>query len=76
MLRLSHLAILTEMHIYSHLYPKQPLCLCGAPLRSYETIKISTVKLHILERPFIVASPRHTCAIITLSNQHLDMPHL
>ncbi len=26
--------------------------------------------------PFIVASLRHTCAIIMLSNQHLDMPHL
>ncbi len=25
---------------------------------------------------FIVASLRHTCAIIMLSNQHLDMPHL
>ncbi len=36
----------------------------------------STVKLHILEWPFIVASLRHTCAIIMLSNQHLDMPHL
>ncbi len=35
-----------------------------------------TVKLHILEWPFIVASLRHTCAIIMLSNQHLDMPHL
>ncbi len=34
------------------------------------------VKLHILEWPFIVASLRHTCAIIMLSNQHLDMPHL
>ncbi len=33
------------------------------------------IKLHILERPFIVASLRHTCAIIMLSNQHLDMPH-
>ncbi len=33
-------------------------------------------KLHILEWPFIVASLRHTCAIIMLSNQHLDMPHL
>ncbi len=32
--------------------------------------------LHILEWPFIVASLRHTCAIIMLSNQHLDMPHL
>ncbi len=25
---------------------------------------------------FIVASLRHTCAIIMVSNQHLDMPHL
>ncbi len=29
-----------------------------------------------LEWPFRVASLRHTCAIIMLSNQHLDMPHL
>ncbi len=36
----------------------------------------NTVKLHILEWPFIVASLRHTCAIIMLSNRHLDMPHL
>ncbi len=36
----------------------------------------NTVKLHILEWPFIVASLRHTCAIIMLSNLHLDMPHL
>ncbi len=34
----------------------------------------NTVKMHILEWPFIVASLRHTCAIIMLSNQHLDMP--
>ncbi len=34
------------------------------------------IKLHILEWPFIVTSLRHTCAIIMLSNQHLDMPHL
>ncbi len=34
----------------------------------------NTVKLHILEWPFIVASQRHTCAIYSL--QHLDMPHL
>ena len=33
-------------------------------------------KLHVSEWPFIVASLRHTCAIIMLSNQHLDMPHL
>ncbi len=32
----------------------------------------NTVKLHILEWPFIVASLRHTCAIIMLSNQHHD----
>ncbi len=36
----------------------------------------NTVKLHILEWPFIVASLRHTCAIIMLSYQYLDMPHL
>ncbi len=36
----------------------------------------NTVKLPILQCPFIVASLRHTCAIIMLSNQHLDMPHL
>ncbi len=30
----------------------------------------------ILEWSFIVASLRHTCAIIMLSNQHLDMTHL
>ncbi len=36
----------------------------------------NTVKLQILECPFIVASLRHTCAIIMLSNQHLDMTHL
>ncbi len=36
----------------------------------------NTVKLYILEWPFIVASLRHTCAIIMLSNQHLDMPHI
>ncbi len=34
------------------------------------------VKLHILEWPFIVACLRNTCAIIMLTNQHLDMPHL
>ncbi len=34
------------------------------------------IKLHILEWPFIVASLRHTCAIIMRSNQHLNMPHL
>ncbi len=36
----------------------------------------NTVKQHILEWHFIVASLNHTCAIIMLSNQHPDMPHL
>ncbi len=36
----------------------------------------NTVKLHILEWPFIMASVRHTCAIIMLSNQHVDISHL
>ncbi len=35
----------------------------------------AVIKLQILEWPCIVASLRHTCAIIMLSNQHLDMPH-
>ncbi len=34
------------------------------------------IKLHMLEWSFIVASLRHTCVIIMLSNQHLDMTHL
>ncbi len=37
---------------------------------------LNTVKLQILEWPFIVASLRHTSAIIMLSNQYLNMPHL
>ncbi len=36
----------------------------------------TVIKLHIFEWPFIVASLRHTCAIIMLSNQHLDIPHV
>ncbi len=38
----------------------------------------NTVKLHILEWPFVVTSLKHTYnnAIIMLSNQHLVMPHL
>ena len=32
--------------------------------------------LRIWEWPIIVASLRHTCAIIMPSNQHLDMPNL
>ncbi len=33
-------------------------------------------RCYILEWSFIVASLRHTSAIIMLTNQHLDMPHL
>ncbi len=45
-------------------------------IRTPQTPSPNTLKLHILEWPFIVASLRHTCAIIMLSNQHLDMQHL
>ncbi len=45
-------------------------------LTGFRTPPPNTVKLQILEWLFIVASLRHTCAIIMLSNQHLDMPHL
>jgi len=34
------------------------------------------INLHIIEWHFIVASLRDTCAIIILSNQHLDVSHL
>ena len=30
------------------------------------------IKVHLLEWPLIVTSLRHSCAIIILSNQHLD----
>ncbi len=40
--------------------------------------KVTHLEVHSKERyiVFIVSSLRHTCAIIMLSNQHLDMPHL
>ncbi len=47
----------------------------GGHSRYWLVFTPNTVKLHILEWPFIVASLRHTWAIM-LSNQHLDMPHL
>ena len=34
------------------------------------------IKLHFLEWPFVATSLRHTCAIIMLFSQHLNMPHL
>jgi len=52
-------------------------CQLHAPSKLVTSVGLCCViKLHILEWPFIVASLRHTCAIIMLSNQHLDMPHL
>ncbi len=57
------------------LYAKEMCCTAWGKWWS-RTPPTYTVKLHILEWPFIVASLRHTCAIIMLSNQHLDMPHL
>ncbi len=55
----------------------QSACQLHAPSKLATNVALCCViKLHILEWPFIVASLRHTCAIIMLSNQHLDMPHL
>ncbi len=52
-------------------------CQLHAPSKLATSVALCCViKLHILDWPFIVASLRHTCAIIMLSNQHLDMPHL
>ncbi len=53
------------------------------PCSQHDPSKLATsvalccvIKLLILECPFIVASLRHTWAIIMLSNQRLDMPQL
>ncbi len=46
------------------------------PDTDWFTYPPNTVKLHIIEWPFIVSRLRHTCVIIMLSNHHLDMPHL
>ncbi len=63
------------------LYAKEMCCTAWGKLWSHQILTgfqtpLDTVKLYILEWPFIVASLRNTCAIIMLSNQHLDMPHL
>ncbi len=43
---------------------------CMLPSKLATSVALCCViKLHILEWPFIVASLRHTCAIIMLSNQ-------
>ncbi len=43
-------------------------------LKTYDIVALCcAIKLHILEGPFIVPSLRHTCAIIMLSNQLLDI---
>ncbi len=49
---------------------------CTLPQNATSVALPCVIKLHILEWPFIVASLRHTCAIIMLSNQHIVMPHL
>ena len=49
---------------------------CTLPQNLRPLALCCVIKLNILEWSFIVASLRHTCAIIMLSNQHLDMPHL
>ncbi len=55
----------------------QSACKLHSPSKLATSVALCCViKLHILEWPFIVASLRHTCAIIMLFNQHLDMPHL
>ncbi len=55
----------------------QSACQLQAPSKLATSVALCCViKLHILEWPFIVASLRHTCVIIMLTNQHLDMPHL
>ncbi len=52
-------------------------CQLHAPSKLATSVALCCViKLHILEWSFIVASLRYTCAIIMLSNQRLDMPHL
>ncbi len=65
-------------------YAKEMCCTAWGKLWSHQILTgfrtpldpPNTVKLHILEWPFIVASLRHTRAIVMLSNHHLDMPQL
>ncbi len=59
----------------------QSACQLHAPSKLVKSVALCCVIKHcgivnILEWPFIVASLRHTCAIIMLPNQLLDMPHL
>ncbi len=55
----------------------QSVCQLHAPSKLVTFVALCCViKLLILEWSFIVASLRHTCAIIMLSKQHFDMPHL
>ncbi len=55
----------------------QSACQLHAPSKLAPSVALCCViKLHISEWPFTVASLRHTCPIIMLSNQHLDLPHL
>ncbi len=54
---------------------KESMGYCQEKDERHQTQQCRWMKL-ILEWSFIVASLRHTCAIIMLYNQHLDMPHL
>ncbi len=64
-----------EQHLWGTFL--QSTCQLHAPSKLATSVALCCViKLHILEWTFIVSSLRHTCAIIMLSNQHLDMPHL
>ncbi len=55
----------------------QSACQLHAPSKFATSVALCCViKLQILKWPFILASLRYTCAIIMLSNQHLDLPHL
>ncbi len=55
----------------------QSACQLHAPSKLVTSVTLcSVIKLHILECHFIVASLRHTCTKIMVSNQHLDVPHL
>ena len=52
---------------HRHVYSDNCSCLIEQHSRIMAVIRLSCASL---------ASLRHTCAIIMLSNQHLDMPHL
>ncbi len=55
----------------------QSACQLHTPSKLVTSVALCyVIKLHILEWPFIVTSPRHTCVLIIPFNQLPDMPHL